>query len=1035
MTHPPGSRAVRACTTLLNTSPSAPEDNIRQNIARLLDILDIENLITYTTDAGPADLYLPRRRVFIETKKVGGAENPAAPDASTGESPHRQLERYLKSEIASELAQFSFQDDEERTRSWIGIVTDGRVWHAWRYAHEEGSVGETIFTHLRPTNGEELLTRVEMLLAADPVGKPWIPANPSDLFTGHLDALRTVRTGLSGRAERIASTQMELWLDMLRTSSMAPANEPGRHELFLRHSFLVALARGVIHTLARPNQEPDAGAILQDGFVSWVLHSAAGRAWAATLLDSIHSHEWRRRRGDVLKPVYETFVGEADRKVFGEYYTPDWLAQMLVEEVLDAVWCERSATAALVAEAEAGVLEGIGVLDPACGSGTFLYHAARRLLRTPILQDAALPAGRKAGAIVRLLNGIDIHPIAAEISRATILRALPAEPPAGAASVRVFQGDALLAQRQETPSLFTHSDDLFRFATPGGGELSLPRSFARTRNFMSDMRRVTDSAVRNAGKEESDARFRPLAADILATVAGPDREALVAFHAALARVIDDEGNGVWSWYISNITGPVRIAERKVDRIVANPPWVKISEIQVPDRKTTMKELAMDREIDLWVGGKQGPHLDIAQLFVKRARMLYLKDPSTDPAAWVVKKAALKGGNWRKFRSWWWQKAGCQALDLEALRPFGGGDARRCCVLFDIRRCRGLTDLADNTIIVDHNPKAGRFTLKPDMQASHVLDRLRFRTPPKVLPEKASGYARLFRQGATIQPKVLSFIDREEEGSSAGLVRVVTARSKQLQWAAIEPARGEVPAGWVRSVHQSGDLLPFFTGSGQRAIIPVGCDGRRLIDDPGKQCDFWRRLDALYRENAAVGTSTPKTLLTQFNFAGKLEAQLPVSDDTGGCFVLYPKSGDIMRASRVEGCGPVVGDSLYWWKAESEEGAAYLVAFLNASGLTRAFGEARASGRDFHLHPWRKVPIPLFNARKKSHRILADLCFEAEQVVRDWLANADAPERRLGQVGKSKRIRRALRDSGVMRRIDDAVRRILPDHMTERDDET
>ena len=1025
----PDPQAVKACERLLNTPASAPEDTVRQNISRLLDLLDVECLFSYATDDGPADIYLPRRRIFFETKRAGGAVNPDSVDASTGESPRQQLERYLRSEIASELDQFDFQDEGERSRTWVGILTDGRVWHAWRYAHEEGSVGETIFTGLRPANGEELLGRVQGLLAAGPVGKPWIPSDPSPIFQGHLDSLREVRTGLAGRSRQIVETQMELWLDMLRTSAMAPEDQHARFELFLRHSFLVALARSVIHTLARPNQAPDPRTFLADGFVSWVQQGAAGRQWASDLANAVHGYEWRRRRGDVLKPVYENFVGEADRKIFGEYYTPDWLAGMLVEEVLDDEWCEHAVTAALMAETDPPLLDGVGVLDPACGSGTFLYHAALRLARTPTLQDAALPPVRKAGAVVRLLNGIDIHPIAAEISRASILRALPAEPPGGAASVRVFQGDALLAQPRDELSLFTHSADQFRFDTPRGGELYLPRSFARTRNFTSDMRRVTESAVANAGRSEDDPGFRPLAADILATVEGDDRDTLAEFHRALSRVIDDEGNGVWGWYMTNITGPVRLAERKVNRIVANPPWVTMSDIQVETRKTTLEEFAKEQAIDLWAGGRQGPHLDIAQLFVKRTRALYLQRPDDDPAAWVVKKAALKGGNWQRFRRWWWGTIGAQTLDLEALRPFGGGDARRCCVLLDVRRCRNATVLDATALVVDRAPNAGFNAASPEMPTSRVLPGLRFREAPAPLPVAPSAYdGGHFRQGATITPRVLAFVERFDEQD--GMARVVTDRSSKTPWKEIDPQMGEVPRAWLRRVHKSRDVLAFLVApTAAYAIIPLGNDGI-LVEDPGVRCPLWADLDVLYREHAGRGASTPRTLLTQFDFASKLSAQLPPRVDTAGRLVLYPKSGDIMRAARVLEAETLAGDCLYWWVARSEAEASYLVALLNADALQHAFVEAQESGRDFHLHPWRKVPVPRFSDRIDLHRTLAALCGEAEGVATRWVEQASERDLRLDQVARSRRIRAAVREAGVMARINDAARRLLPDHVSE-----
>ncbi len=1016
-------RAIEACERLLRADGAVPEDNIRQNLGRLLDALEIDNLITYATEDGPADLYLPRRRTFIEAKKVGLADDPDAVDGD--ESPRQQLERYLKSEMSFELGQLAFHAGEaERTRPWTGIVTDGRVWHAWRYPHEEGALGQTIFKGFRPTSAAELLGRVRPIVGADPIGKPWIPANPSSLFEGYIGRLRTMHTRLAGNARTIAHTQMELWLDMLKTSSMAPEDPYARTELFLAHTFLVTLARGVIHTLARPDHDPQEDAILREGFVSWTVGTSRGRTWARDLFASVHAYEWRSRRGDVLKPVYETFVDARDRKVFGEYYTPDWLAEMLVDEVLDAPWCERAVEAVLVAERRGTPLSGIGVLDPSCGSGTFLYHAARRLLRTPALRGTAMPAPVKAAAVVRLLNGIDVHPIAAEISRATIMRALPAEPPAGIESLRVFQGDSLLAEPRDALTLFTHTCEQFRFESPSGVELALPRAFASAPTFSTDMRRLTESAMSNAGKPEEAPDYRHLPADILATVEGADRDLLVEFHRILSEVIDDEGNGVWAWYMVNITGPVRLAERKVDRIVANPPWVRMADIQVDRRKETLIELAREQQIDLWIGGRQAPHFDIAQLFVKRTRQLYMADPNSDPAAWIVKKAALRAGNWERFRTMWWPRVGAQTLDLDALKPFGGGDARRCCVLMEMRGCRRATDLTGDRLVVDlEDSGTGRRVPAADAQLSQVVRQLRFRRAAASPPERASWYDGKFYQGATVTPKVLAFVAREDASPTPGHMRVATMRSNKKPWVEIEAQRGDVPDAWLCTMCEPGDVSPFLARPATRAIIPVGADGA-LIDDPGSQCAFWRELDDLYREHRGIGGNTPRTLLGRFDYASQLSRQLPAPEDWRGRCILYPRSGDIMRGARLVGAAPVMGSGLYWWVAASEDEAAYLAALLNADSLAEAFRESRSSGRDFHLYPWRRIPIPRFRAGTASHMELAGLCREAETAVADWI---DAGGAAAGQVARSGRIRALLRDNGIMERIDGIVRRLLPGH--------
>ena len=118
--------------------------------------------------------------------------------------------------------------------------------------------------------------------------------------------------------------------------------KPPAERLFVAHSFLVALARAVVEVLAKPREVPDAEAILRDGFVAWIVDTVGGRQWARDFMHEVHSYEWRRRPGDVLRPLYEEFVDERDRKAFGEFYTPDWLAEMLVAQVCDEEWCENA---------------------------------------------------------------------------------------------------------------------------------------------------------------------------------------------------------------------------------------------------------------------------------------------------------------------------------------------------------------------------------------------------------------------------------------------------------------------------------------------------------------------------------------------------------------------------------------------------------------------------------------------------------------------------------------------------------------------
>ena len=142
-------------------------------------------------------------------------------------------------------------------------------------------------------------------------------------------------------------------------------------------------------------------------------------------------------------------------------------------------------------------------------------------------------------------------------------------------------------------------------------------------------------------------------------------------------------------------------------------------------------------------------------------------------------------------------------------------------------------------------------------------------------------------------------------------------------------------------------------------------------------------------------------------------------------VLYPASADIMRAARTRAGVAAVDSTLYWIAVQSEDEAGYLVALLNASCLRRAFAECKESGRHFHLHPWRKVPIPRFDKKVRSHRRLAELCGAAEKIVARRVNDEleDRPD--LGQPGLSKVAREALQGSKEGREIERLAARLLP----------
>ena len=77
---------------------------------------------------------------------------------------------------------------------------------------------------------------------------------------------------------------------------------------------------------------------------------------------SISVAEFQRSNNyDFIKQIYEALIPKRLRHALGEYYTPDWLAESTLNSAIDAYGSES--------------IRSISILDPTCGSGTFLFQA------------------------------------------------------------------------------------------------------------------------------------------------------------------------------------------------------------------------------------------------------------------------------------------------------------------------------------------------------------------------------------------------------------------------------------------------------------------------------------------------------------------------------------------------------------------------------------------------------------------------------------------------------------------------------------
>lgn len=136
---------------------------------------------------------------------------------------------------------------------------------------------------------------------------------------------------------------------------------------------------------------------------------------------------------DLLRNLYQKLVPSKVRRDLGEYYTPDWLAERVIERTF---------------RDEDKYGPGKRVLDPACGSGPFLV-ALIKMIR----QNASSSPGpaELLAAILDNVAGIDLNPLAALSARANYLLALGdlLRHKEGGIKLPVFNADSILADHED----------------------------------------------------------------------------------------------------------------------------------------------------------------------------------------------------------------------------------------------------------------------------------------------------------------------------------------------------------------------------------------------------------------------------------------------------------------------------------------------------------------------------------------------------------------------------------------------------------
>lgn len=917
--------------------------------------------------------------------------------------------------------------EREENERFVGIASDGQKWAVFEL--DAGRLSLVKRTVLDPQRPGEFLAWLDGALAL----KSSLPPDPLTIRAelGHDSvAFHLVDGRLRALWEKLklhpdVSLKHQLWAELLKHVYGREVESDG---LWFQHTFLVIVAKCIALAVMGMREDDPKRLLSGEAFASAGIHGAVESDffdWAVTdpegdaLVRRIMAHVRRFRlaevESDVLKILYESLIDREERHGIGEYYTPDWLAAKMVRQAVDRPLEQR-------------------VLDPACGSGTFVFHAVRNFLAEAKGADMA-PNMRAVEACAHVA-GMDIHPVAVIIARVTYLLALaPAlASRSGALSVPVYLGDAM----QLSISEFMAGKELaIRVPPPPAGDgksgepdangreqLDFPETFCRDPAlFDKAVERMRTGSQADMTRPQIEAALHRIVEQHYRADVTREQELAIQdlgkTYLTFDRLRREGRDTVWAYVARNLSRPLAYSAGGgwAHVVVGNPPWLAFRYMST-DLQKRFKELAKTEKVYV---ARVPSHNDLCALFTVRAAQLYLR--SAGRLAFVLPLAALTRNQFERLRSGSfnsvriaWDEVWTMDDSVQPLFPVPS------CVVFGRRRAtaRPLPET------VRAYSGALPFRDAPEEVADRQLQVREGTGALEVARSKGgSVYRNAFRQGAILVPRMMCFVERKTSGrlgADPATPLVVSRRSSQekLPWRHAKSIENRVEAEFLRPVLLGESIAPHRILRTFEAIVPVTEKGAILNAEAAANRGFgdlhgWLiKAEKIWNQH----NKSSRTLAGQLNYINQLSSQFPIAP----LRVVYAASGTLPAACLLRDPRAVVEHKLYWMATGTDAEGHYLTAILN-SETARARAEQYQSRGQWGARDFDKVmfnlPIPRFDPKKALHRALAEAAVEAEKVA----ARVELPEGAKFQRARGL-VRLALTKANVARKIENLVAKLL-----------
>jgi len=429
---------------------------------------------------------------------------------------------------------------------------------------------------------------------------------------------------------------------------------------------------------------------------------------------------------DLLKKLYQYLVPKEIRHDIGEYYTPDWLAELIINEIgYDGDTSKR-------------------LLDPACGSGTFIVLAIK--LAKQFGKKKGEPVLETVKKIISNIWGFDLNPLAVIAARTNYLFALgEIVEKLAEFEIPIYLADSVLWPERAGQIKTKPTGDSIEIQT-SLQIFYVPKIWVRDKGFlMKEAAPLVERMVRSKlGIDEAFKQFKKHG-----LVFPPHEEVVKNFYLAILELEKNRQNGIWARFLKNAFAPS--ISGRFDFVVGNPPWIRWDFLSDEYRKATLqlwKEYGLFslKGFETRLGGAKK---DFSMLFTYASVDYYLVDGGK--LGFLITQEVFKskgaGEGFRRF------KLGAKgkpikilkAHDLVSVQPFEGAANKTAAILI---KKGEETEYPINYYLWTKNKKVGK--IHPDSPWSVIQSLLtKKKLEAKPIDTKQSAWQ-------TIDPKQHNF---------------------------------------------------------------------------------------------------------------------------------------------------------------------------------------------------------------------------------------------------------------------------------------